>query len=639
MRSHRSTPLRPVRFARLSCEILEGRLVLSAGLLGALSDAATGLVHPGQYSLLVTDLTGEGENDIVSASEDSNSVSVDLDGPKPAATAIVHATAAIMPPKDIQFTIPTPSAVALGDLTGNGIDDMIVCDKSEDRVFIYLGLGGGRFGPELNRGAGLITGVNPDAVAMMPAPDGTGTEVVVANAGSNDVAIFQVHETPDGCNLVLKGRAHVGLNPSSVLVQDLNGQGTPDLVVTNAGDNTVSILPGTPEGLFDDRAARILHTGDRPVQALVGNFDGREDLVTVNSGSNDVTFFSDVTSPATVGRRISTGGMQPIAALAQDVTGTGRSDLIVANYGDSRLTLLTGTASGLKLSESLQENGLHPAALAAGSGMPAGSFYVLNAEQPTPTVMQFDVPQTIPTSLTPAPTEGERTAATSGPQREEETARSTDWLVPGRAVGTDLQPLTPSSVAVVPGVALRTDVSHPVTGSPCPPGGCAEDSTTLAPVPPPVPITPVSALAGDEPPSVQRFILGTDQEPPPRIGPEGSSMTQSEREPVPDLRPAALPVVLASPSPPIPESPEPAASAVAAGESSVPELAAGAEVYQPGKVLVVLAAAGLMLRWREEVRPRLTLSCGTRPGQRSSWRVPSRSRGARSRPPEAGRSC
>jgi hypothetical protein len=613
MWSNRSTLLRPVRLARLSCEILEGRFLLSAGFLGSLSDAANGLDQPGHYTLLVKDLVGDGQNDVVTASEDDNNVSVQTNSPNLFATvAFFHSSIGV------QTTIPTPAAVALGDLTGNGIDDMIVCDKSENRVFIYLGLGGGRFGPELNGGEGLYTGISPDAVAMISSPDGSGREVVVANAGSNDVAIFQAQETPSGCTLVLKGRAHVGSDPTSVLVQDLSGQGTPDLVVTNAGDNTVAILPGTPGGLFDESAARILHTGDRPVQALVGNFDGQQDLLTVDSGSNDVTFFSNVASASTASERVPTGGIEPVAALAQDDTGTGRSDLIVANYGDSRVTLLAGTASGLQMSQSIQETGLHPAALASGSGMSPGSFYVLNAEQPAPTVMQFNVSATLPTAGAPADTPGQtaatptaatpadtptdKTTTTGGPLREEEVARSTDWLVPGRTVGTDLQPLTPSAVAVVPGVALRPDVPHPAPGPTCVPGGTAQDDATPptapAPAPAPAPGNPVSSLAGDEHPSVQRFILGVDEEPPPRIGPEGGSMVETESEPAPETRPAMLDMVLGAPSLPLPEWQELVETSIAAGAGGVPELNVETKVQRPVKTLVVLAAAGVMLGWR-----------------------------------------
>src|SRR6516225_6489136 len=107
MWSNRSTELRPARFARLSCEILEGRFLLSARLLGTLSDAASGLDEPGHFSLLVKDLAGDGQNDVVTASEDDNSVSVQMSGndpPRPFA-----AVAAIPSTIGVQTTIPTPA--------------------------------------------------------------------------------------------------------------------------------------------------------------------------------------------------------------------------------------------------------------------------------------------------------------------------------------------------------------------------------------------------------------------------------------------------------------------------------------------------------------------------------------------------
>jgi hypothetical protein len=378
----------------------------------------------------------------------------------------------------------------------------------------------------------------------------------------------------------------------------------------------VSILPGLPGGLFDDRSARVLPTGTRPVQALVGDFDGRQDLVTVNSNSNDLTFFSNVASPDTLGKRISTGGIAPVAALAENTGEDGRSDLIVANSGDGRLTLLTGTPNGLQLSQSLQEPGLHPAALAAPSGLTAGSFYVLNAGQASATLMQFDMPQTISNSLTltPAAVVEATQAQPSGPILEDEAmARSSDWLVSGRSAGVDLQPLTPTGAAVIPGVALRTDATRPAPNSAGQPALVEEEGSagSLARVEPP------PALPGDEHPSVQRFIIGVDQEPAPRIGPEGASEAVKPPGQKPDLRPAALPIVFGSPSPPVPEMPEPIPNGVGGGiEKSV----AGVPCFvfreedpprapnfvRSMKPLLALTAFGLVMgwRWREEEQGR-----------------------------------
>jgi hypothetical protein len=105
---------------------------------------------------------------------------------------------------------------------------------------------------------------------------------------------------------------------------------------------------------------------------------------------------------------------------------------------------------------------------------------------------------------------------------------------------------------------------------------------------------------------VQRFILGVDQEPPPPIGPEGSSTDEAKHEAMLDVRPEALPVVVASPAPPLPEWPEAGDVAVGIGASCVPEATTCTEGHRPEKTLEVLTAVGVMLgwRWREEEEER-----------------------------------
>ena len=88
-----------------------------------------------------------------------------------------------------------PGPVAVADLTGDGIPDLIYADYVTGNVAVRLGNGNGTFGPE----------------ATFP-----------AEAGSY-----------------------------SVKVVDLNGDGKPDLVVANAVDNSVSVLLGNGNGTFE----------------------------------------------------------------------------------------------------------------------------------------------------------------------------------------------------------------------------------------------------------------------------------------------------------------------------------------------------------------------------------------------------
>src|SRR5205807_160981 len=124
--------------------------------------------------------------------------------------------------------------------------------------------------------------------------------------------------------------------PTSVLVSQHAGDRNPDLVVTDGGSDSVRILAGQGQGRFDDGNPRVLSTGAAPQQEVIADFtgDGHLDLVTVNSGSDDLTFVPNFLAPGAVGREIPSGGHSPVAALAADVNGDGVSDLVVANNGD-----------------------------------------------------------------------------------------------------------------------------------------------------------------------------------------------------------------------------------------------------------------------------------------------------------------
>ena len=82
----------------------------------------------------------------------------------------------------------------------------------------------------------------------------------------------------------------VGANPRQIAVGDYNGDGRPDLAVTNAGSNTVSILlrNGTSTAFAPEGIA--MPVGTTPYGIAAGDFnrDGRTDAAVANSGSDSV---------------------------------------------------------------------------------------------------------------------------------------------------------------------------------------------------------------------------------------------------------------------------------------------------------------------------------------------------------------
>jgi hypothetical protein len=94
-----------------------------------------------------------------------------------------------------------------------------------------------------------------------------------------------------------------------VAVADVNGDGHPDIAVTNRGSNTVSVLLNRGKGRF--KAARNFAVGGSPRSVAIAdvNGDGRPDLVTANfeganvslllGKPNAATHF-EITAPVTV---------------------------------------------------------------------------------------------------------------------------------------------------------------------------------------------------------------------------------------------------------------------------------------------------------------------------------------------------
>ena len=186
-----------------------------------------------------------------------------------------------------------PGAVALADLNGDGIPDLIVANSGSNNVLIYPGLGNGQFGPAINDGNGYFVGTNPVGITVAYLT-GALPDLVVADEGSNQVSILLNTSQPGGAISFAAGPRlnSGGSGPVSTVVGNFTGGPYPDLLVTNSESNDVTLLPGVGQGFFNDQDPRIYSVGTDPVTSFVGNFNGQPDLVTVNAGSNDLTVIS-----------------------------------------------------------------------------------------------------------------------------------------------------------------------------------------------------------------------------------------------------------------------------------------------------------------------------------------------------------
>jgi hypothetical protein len=180
----------------------------------------------------------------------------------------------------------SPSQPALGDLNGDGFNDVVVSNFNGHTVSVYLnnGLGDGSLGPRTDYPVGA--GTYPDGVALGDFNGDGNLDIVTANNYGSGISVLLGNG--DGTFQAAQGYS-TGANYAYVVVGDFNGDGRPDIAVTNFTGNTVSVLLGNGDGTF--QAPVSYNTGSGPLALAVGdvNGDGIPDLVVPNQASNNVS--------------------------------------------------------------------------------------------------------------------------------------------------------------------------------------------------------------------------------------------------------------------------------------------------------------------------------------------------------------
>jgi hypothetical protein len=238
-------------------------------------------------------------------------------------------------------------SIAVGDVNADGRPDLLVanycagagsCDHGS--LAVLLGNGDGTF-----QAAQLYNSGGPD-VSYVTANDVNSDgklDLIAANAGSV-VGVAVLLGNGDGTFQTARTYSSGDQSPRSIAVEDVNGDGNPDLLVANecadnyCGHGSAGVLLGNGDGTF--RAALTYNSsGIWPFSIVVGdvNGDGQPDLLVANEcfGECDSSvvdvFLRNGDGTFQTPQQYKSGGKNPISMALADVNGDGKLDAVVAN--------------------------------------------------------------------------------------------------------------------------------------------------------------------------------------------------------------------------------------------------------------------------------------------------------------------
>ena len=138
----------------------------------------------------------------------------------------------------------------------------------------------------------------------------------------------------------------VGLEPYSSATGDFNGDGIPDVAVTNYASNSVSLLFGKGDGTFG--AASQIPLSAPPTGIAAGDLrgDGILDLIVSGHGTDNVFVFLGNGDGTFKPPAIYTSGNSPRDPVTADLNGDGILDFATPNVEGDSVSVFLGNGDG-----------------------------------------------------------------------------------------------------------------------------------------------------------------------------------------------------------------------------------------------------------------------------------------------------
>jgi hypothetical protein len=274
--------------------------------------------------IALVDINGDGRLDIITANSNSNNVGVLLGS---ATTPGTFPATATFYGSGGDF----PVGIGVSDVNGDGRPDIVVSSSANVGVLLNQATAPGTFSAAIVYSSGNSS---PRGLALTDVNRDGRLDIITGGNGNLGV-LLNLAAAPGTFGPA--ATYNTGTSANDIAVGDVNGDGRPDVAVSNFNGGNISLLLNSASAPGTFPAVASYNTGGISARGITlgdVNGDGRLDLVTGNQDSNNISvLLNQAASPGTFGPAAlySSGANGPNGVAVRDMNGDGRPDIVSAN--------------------------------------------------------------------------------------------------------------------------------------------------------------------------------------------------------------------------------------------------------------------------------------------------------------------
>ena len=226
-----------------------------------------------------------------------------------------------------------PSSIVVGDFNADGSQDFAVTNFKDNTFSLFLGNGDGTFKQATGSPFPLpTTATGPIAMTSGDFNSDGNLDLAIVNQTTNNVTVL-LGSGNATFSLATGSPFAVGKSPVAIASADLNSDSHADLVVVNQADNTISVLLGNGDGTFTPALNSPLATGQAPTAVAIADFngDGVPDIAVTDPQTDSVSVYLGLGQGLFAPAFELPVGTNPTAILAASLSGATLPDVAITD--------------------------------------------------------------------------------------------------------------------------------------------------------------------------------------------------------------------------------------------------------------------------------------------------------------------